>query len=610
MQDAAQMLDMPGTDAGAVDEDARPQRRHLPSRYGWRGDAVAALLFLATAVWVTLRLLAHPHTRIARSQTSDEVLMEWMLAHGARVVTHFENPLVTGQLGAPDGVNLMVNNAILGLAVPLAPVTLLFGPHIAFLVATVGCLAGTAYAWYHVLSRHFVSSRPAALLGAAVAGFGPGPVAHAGGQLNLIAGFLLPFIVWRTLNVTTRRGWWRNAVLLGLLVTWQVFLSEEPLFATALAIGLVLALYAAVRWSVVRPYVPLFLANLGVAAAVAGALLAYPLWYQFFGPHHVSGMMPYVTAFSMNLDAFARLPVLSLGGNPTLSGVLDGGPEQNGYIGVGLLVLLVFLAFHLHRDVRIRCCLLAAAVFAVLSLGPTITLDGRPLVPGPYRLLAGLPLFSSMVPSRLALTAVVLAAVALALALAGDRLTTDPNGAVTRSARPGWTAAFLAALLPLAPTPTPVFFAAPVPAFITDGTWRHYLDNGHTLLTFPVPTFVYPWGMRWAAATNCDIPLAGGYFITASSPTNRVAAFGPPDRFTTTLVNTVYGGAPLPTVTEQQRHQVYTDLRYWHTGLVAVIPGAHDRQLTALAEQLFGPGRLVDGVRIWQVDPSTDGTVG
>ncbi len=45
-----------------------------------------------------------------------------------RIFTHGENPLFTPQLNAPDGVNLMANTGLLGLTVPLVPVTLLFGP--------------------------------------------------------------------------------------------------------------------------------------------------------------------------------------------------------------------------------------------------------------------------------------------------------------------------------------------------------------------------------------------------------------------------------------------------------------------------------------------------
>jgi hypothetical protein len=59
-------------------------------------------------------------------------------------------------MNAPNGVNLMANTGLLGLTVPLVPVTLLFGPVVTFTIMLTGGLAATAWAWYHVLSRHIV----------------------------------------------------------------------------------------------------------------------------------------------------------------------------------------------------------------------------------------------------------------------------------------------------------------------------------------------------------------------------------------------------------------------------------------------------------------------
>ena len=48
---------------------------------------------------------------------------------------------------------------------------------------TVG-LAGTAAAWYWVLSRHLVTSRVAAWIGGLWCGFCPAMVAHANGHVE------------------------------------------------------------------------------------------------------------------------------------------------------------------------------------------------------------------------------------------------------------------------------------------------------------------------------------------------------------------------------------------------------------------------------------------
>jgi hypothetical protein len=96
-------------------------------------------------------------------------------------------------MNAPDGVNLMANTG-LGLTVPLIPVTVLFGPAVAFTVMLTGGLTATAWAWYHVLSRHIVGFWPAAVVGGLFAGFAPSMINHVNGHPNLVSQFLIPFI--------------------------------------------------------------------------------------------------------------------------------------------------------------------------------------------------------------------------------------------------------------------------------------------------------------------------------------------------------------------------------------------------------------------------------
>ena len=175
-----------------------------------------------------------------------------------RIFTHGENPFFTPQLNAPDGVNLMANTGLLGLTVPLVPVTLLFGPAVALTVLLTGGLTATAWAWYHVLSRHVVGYWPAALAGGLFAGFAPGMVNHVNGHADLVSQFLIPFIAWRALSLRTAR----DGVVLGLLITWQAFLNEELLFQTGLAVAVFVAAYAAFRPAEVRARVRPFLAGL------------------------------------------------------------------------------------------------------------------------------------------------------------------------------------------------------------------------------------------------------------------------------------------------------------------------------------------------------------
>ena len=74
----------------------------------------------------------------------------------------------------PAGVNLMANAAVLGLGIPLAPLTLLAGPSATFLVVELLGLALTASAWFWLFRRYLAVHPLAAAIGAGFIGFAPG----------------------------------------------------------------------------------------------------------------------------------------------------------------------------------------------------------------------------------------------------------------------------------------------------------------------------------------------------------------------------------------------------------------------------------------------------
>src|SRR5215469_13401755 len=229
--------------AEAVGPRTAPARSAARSAPGW-AEPAAVVLYLALALWVTSGMWRHIGALALVSGGSDVHFFEWALTHATRVFTHGENPLFTPQLNAPSGVNMMANTGLLGLTVPLVPVTLLFGPGVTLTVMLTGGLAATAWAWYHVLSRHIViGCWPAAMVGGLFAGFAPGMVSQANGHPDLVAQFLIPFIIWRAVSLRTAR----DGVVLGLLVTWQAFLNEELLLLTGLALAIFVVTYAVFR---------------------------------------------------------------------------------------------------------------------------------------------------------------------------------------------------------------------------------------------------------------------------------------------------------------------------------------------------------------------------
>ena len=581
--------------AGAVGQRVGAERSGggLVPRWAECG-AVAAYVVLA--FWVTSGLWRHIGAFSLVNNLSDVPFFEWDLVHATRIFTDAENPFFSPQLNAPNGVNMMANTGLLGLAVPLVPVTLLFGPAVAFTVVLTGGLAATAWAWYYVLSRHIVAGCwPAAFVGGLFAGFAPGLVSHANGQPDLVCQFLIPFIIWRAISL---RGA-RDGVILGLLVTWQAFLDEELLFQAALGVAVFVAAYAVFRPAEVRARAVRFGSGLGTALLTAAVLLAYPLWFQFFGPQGYWGVPGSVLAYGTDLRAFAAFSQGSLvrhGASRSSYGVP---PEENTFFGPPLLIAVgLIIAWLWRRRVAVRALTAVALVFVVLSLGRTVTFGGRTVARrGPMSVLGHLPLFNSAVPTRFGLALIPVVAILLAFSVHA--------AAAAGSAawlRYGWALAAAAVLLPIAPTPLLAARAEPVPAFFTTGQWRQYVHGDQSVLSADSRIWTGAFtAMDWDDATGQQYRVAGGYFLGPDQHGKGV--FDAPARPTTALLTNIayYGGNR--SITSAQRAAFRADLRYWHTAIVVLGPDTpHHDQLRYALNQLTGhPARQVAGVLLWDV---------
>ncbi|MEV4661327.1 hypothetical protein AB0J85_05205 [Micromonospora echinofusca] len=592
--------------------EATPARRsrRLPVR---ASDALVVAGYLALAVLLTVGQWGRPGRLF--HQAGDQILFEWMLARAARAVTRLENPLYSAELNAPDGVNLMANTSVLGLGVPLTPVTLLFGSQVAFLVAVVCCLAGTATAWYALLRHRLVDSRAAAAVGGLFCGFAPGMIAQAGAHLHMAAQFLVPVILALVFHPDPRRVR-RHGTLLGLLVAYQVFLGEEVAFFLVLAAGTFALAYVAADRATARRLAPALLGRLAIGVAVALPLLAYPLWFQFFGPGHYRGMPFHAYGYQLDAASFTASARQTVLGDDHLPGLLAPNPtEENSFFGPGLLVLAVVIVIWLWRRPLVRALAACGLLFALLSLGEQVRLDGTSTgIPGPYRLVAELPLLDHAVPARFPLVCVPVLGILLALSL--DRLRPEAGAGRLRpevgaEARVGavpvrllWGGAVAAALLPLIPTPIRTVPAWPVPAFVAEGGWRAHVPPGRTLVPVPPVTGagVSP-AMLWSARTGLAFPAPGGYFIGPRAADDPTARWGAPDRPTAALLRRVAETGEVPVITDEHRRQAVEDLRHWRAALVVQGGLHHGHPVRRTVDALLGPGREVAGAHVWDVRP-------
>jgi hypothetical protein len=487
-------------------------------------------------------------------------------------------------------------------------VTLLFGPAISFALLMTLSLAGTAAAWHYVLSRHIVRTQSAAVLGALIAGFGPGMISHAAGHPNITAQFLLPFIVWRTIKLTRPDRTTRDGVVLGLLVTLQMFINEEILFIAAIGLAAFVIAYGVARWPEVKSDLRPFGIGLGVAAGVAVTLLAYPLWWQFFGPNTYHGLGPGVHGFSTDILAFPAFATQStFGGFTDNAKLAQNVAEQNAFLGWPLLIACGVAIYWLRRQIVVRSLAITGLVLGLLSLGPTIKFNGHSTgIPGPWRLFSDVPIFDSAVPTRCSL--LMLPVVAMLVALAHDRALEggpirDLAAGPLRQARLAWSLLLLVALVAVVPKPVPTQRLAPAPAFISSGQWRQYVPAGDTILPIPLPGPATVDGMFWAAQSDLAFSLPRGYFLGPDPRHGNIASFMAPDRPTATLLGEVYASQVPAVVHRANRTEAIVDLRYWHTAVIVLPPATHGEEALreTISDLVGSKPKYEGGAWVWDV---------
>jgi hypothetical protein len=187
---------------------------------------------------------------------------------------------------------------VLALAIPLSPITLLFGAAVTFAIISTLALAGTAAAWYFVLSRDVVHSRGAAYLGALFCGFAPAMVSQSTGHPNIAGQFVVPFVVHAVLQLPKPGSPVRRGLVLGLLAVIQC--SQRRCCFSPPRPPHVLSLVLRPR---VSPDAPAALPGAGIAVAVAVVLLFTP-WQRFTRPQSYVACRPACSVTGSDLASF------------------------------------------------------------------------------------------------------------------------------------------------------------------------------------------------------------------------------------------------------------------------------------------------------------------
>ncbi|SDT64904.1 DUF2029 domain-containing protein [Actinoplanes derwentensis] len=615
------------TDAPAASADPPVEPSPSPAR-PWRAHLTVAALALAMAVYVTNGLWRDPYNHVLSDNVGDTAFFEWLLGYGVYTLGHGANPFFTDLMNVPWGVNLAANTSISVYTILFSPLTYLAGPQVSYVTILTLNLAGSAFVWYLFLRRWLVASPVAAGLGGMFCGFAPGFISHANGHLNWTAGWIAPLVIWQVLRLRQPGRWLRNGLVLGLMLAAFFTIAAEGLFYTALAAALFV-----VVWSLAGPVRDEVKAAFGtvlravaVAAVVAGALLAYPLYMHFAGPQTFSGTGYNQRYFAEDTAAYLSFPSRSLAALFGLGSEL--GPnrtEETSYFGVPFVVLMAVAAVLVWRraapgrKATLRAIMVVGAVFTVLSWGPRLNwMDAELPIPLPYAALARLPLFDAALPLRLALIVAVVFGILLALVTQEllDKRIDAPN------TRTGLTVAIVAALLPIFPLPVRHQDRAPEPDFIANGTWQQYVSADGVLSALPFALNVTADGQRWQAYTmargGAQFRIPGGYFLgpmtTGEEGREQMGRIGAPPLATDWLFTRAALYGYVTELSNADRAQARSDFAYWDVEAVFLpekITGSDHMTLfrnavEVTATDLLGPPEQVDDVLVWRIRPGVD----
>jgi hypothetical protein len=368
-----------------------------------------------------------------------------------------------------------------------------------------------------------------------------------------------------------------------------------------------------------RERLPRAATGLVVAAGVFVVLSAVPLAIQFFGPQRLQGLvhakdtyvadlLSFVTPDQQQWLAPARfVRLFSRFAGSSLA-------ESDAYLGVPLILLLLFIAIRHWDRPAVRVATTLAALLGALSLGGTIHVAGHAtpipslasvlLIPWFWRAIPVPAVMLTFTIAWLALNRVPFLANVLAVRLtlfiylfAGLLLAVFVDALLSRARRQRAVGALalLAALIPLTPALPYSAFSAEVPAYFT-GAGVGHVPAGSVVMVFPYADASHSDAMLWQAMADMRFAMPSGYaFVPESAP----AFLDPPPSASYDLNLAVLGGADPSAI---DASGVLLDIQRWKVRTVIVGPMPHQAAMVAILTRTLGapPARGSD-VYVWDL---------
>jgi len=412
----------------------------------------------------------------------------WFLRWWSYALSHPVNFFITQKAWFPTGYNLTQATSILGvwvLSLPLQWFTSTLNAMNIIAIMTPGLAAWTMYLFcFSMIKQHW----PAFVSGM-LFGFSGYMIAQMLGHLNLTAGiFILPMLahlIWHRL--TTSLGPVCFVLAFALLFCLLFLMSKETAytFLVCSSLGLFFArklVKAEPKFSSLsRVVLHLFYAY------VLAAILLSPYLFYFFSYQ----IVPHIRGLHHGNDLLGVFvpSKIFLVGIPFLHGITEhfqpiGLSEQNGYLGLPLIIAIVIYVKKHWQQAMTRYLFLMFCIFLIFSMNDNFFAYGHKFMNDPIVrfLRLHVPMLDSIVPSRIALYAQFTVSIMMALWL---HRTNEPAGFKWVLSKSLW---LILAMIFLAPalftrSDYPRYTRPDIPDFFQQKQYQHYLfPNEHVFL--------------------------------------------------------------------------------------------------------------------------------
>jgi len=466
---------------------------------------LALLIYVLAAVAIFGRdVLLSPGDKVVGDLGADKTIFMWSFRWWPHAIVHGHDPFDANVVWAPHGIDLSWVTSVPLVSLVLAPLTAVAGSVATYNVAVLAAPALSAWAAY-LLARWFTRAFWPSLVAGWLFGFSAFVIGHMVSHLFLVLTVFIPLcallVVQHLYGEITDR---RFVVLLALVLAGQ-FLTSTEVFVTLLIVGAIFGGTLALLNPSMRGRLRSTIRCIALGTTACLLLMSPYLWHAFVisGTENAPVRSPYSeSADVLNYLVPTHLIWLQLPGSTEIASRFTAtGAERGAYFGLPLLAIVAFFLTGRRRSPSFRVVALALAATVIASLGASIRVAGHGLLPGPWKVLAALPVTRAILPGRLTLYVALVVAMIAAVWLA--------EGGGRRGWR--WVLA-ITTIVFLLPNPATERWSSkvPNPAFFRTAASTKHLHEGETALVLPYGGA--GWSLLWQAEDGFRYRLVGGRF--------------------------------------------------------------------------------------------------